>query len=328
MIAAPITPYTAAQQLVSRGLGSLAPCSPEALCEEIAERLSYVSLYRLFPFWAPFLQKGSRDLSSFVGGVFVPGATWDVVLGSYMFDRKLRSVIMEPISRIEVALRTQLAFHWAAASKNEFPHRNLSTYKSSFLKPGKDGDSSPRKRLWETVEKNFQRHKKEQGEIYEDVRQARGLQDLTIHAFMEYTTLGNLERLLRVGLKHKIVKAVAQGMGFRDVDFFVSCVSMLKDVRNACAHQSRVWNSYWRTGDSLPILRNAIPGFTEHVQEERTGAALTVCQLFMRTIAPHSRWKERLLELLNAGYIPAQQVHLVLGFSSHLWYEHPFWATK
>lgn len=323
MSATPITPYTAAQELVRRGLGSLASHSQQTLCDDIAERLNYISLYRLFPFWAPFLQKTSRDSSTFVGGTFVPGATWDMVLGSYMFDRKLRSVIMDPISRIEIALRTQLAYHWAAASKNEYPHRNLSTYKSAFLK----GELSPRKKLWEAVEKNFQRHKIEQGDIYDDVRQARGLQDLTIRAFMEYTTLGNLECLLRAGLKHKIVKAVAQGMGFGNVDFFVSCVSMLKDVRNACAHQSHVWNSYWRTGNSLPILRNSIPGFSEHVQEERTGAALTVCQLFLRTIAPHSRWKERLLELLNAGYIPAQQVHLILGFSSHLWYEHPFWST-
>lgn len=257
----------------------------------------------------------------------MPGSTWEMVWGSYMFDRKLRGVIMDAISRIEVALRTQMAYHWSAESKDDFPHLDLNTYKSSFLKVSKNGDPSPRKKLWSAVEKSFLRHKKAQEEIYEEVRRAAGLQDLTIRAFMEYTTMGNLECLLRAGLKHRIVKNIARSLGFHEVDFFLSCVSLLKDVRNACAHQSRVWNCYWRTVQGGPVLRNAPPGFADLAQEDRTAAALTVCQRFLRTIAPQSRWKERLLKLIYAGYLPAHNVYRILGFSSPAWYEHELWNS-
>lgn len=295
-----------------------------ALCEEIARRLSYISIYRLLPFWVPFLQQGTRDAAGFVGGVFLPGAAWEVVWGSYMFDRKLRGVLMDALSRIEIALRTQISYHWSAASKDLYPHVNLGTYKSAFLKVEKDG-SSPQDKLWKAVEKNFRRNKGEQGEVYEEVRRSSGLQDLTIGTFMEFTTMGNLENLLRAGLKHKIIKAVAHGMGFSEVQFFVSCVSLLTRVRNACAHQTRVWNSYWRTAQSVAILRNAPADFSALVREDRTGAALTVCHLFLRTIAPNSRWKERLQELLHAGYIPEHNACRILGFQSSRWHMHPIW---
>ena len=321
------TPHIFAQELVHHGLSSRTHLSHDELCSEVAQRLNFVSIYRLFPFWQPFLQKQSLNSSSFVGGFFLPGSAWEMVWGSYMFDRKLRVVTMDALSRIEIALRTQIAYHWSAASKDEYPHVDLGTYKSAFLKKPKNGDPSPQDKLWKAVEKNFFRHKSEQGEIYEDVRLANGLQDLTIRAFMEFTTMGNLECLLRAGIKHKIVKEVARSLGFHDVDFFVSCVSLLTRVRNACAHQSRVWNSYWRTSQSLPVLRNAPAGLGTLAQEDRTGAALTVCHIFLRTIAPKSRWKERLLDLVNDGYLPVQKVSRILGFSSPLWHEHAFWKS-
>lgn len=324
-----LTPLSAAHQLVQQGLGSLAQLSLQDLCTEISLRFSFVSPHRLFPFWRPFLQKTRLDSTTLAGGFFMPGTTWEMVWGSYMFDRKLRAVLMDALSRIEVALRTQIAYHWSAASKDAFPHVDLNTYKSAFLKALKNAvEPSPRKKLWNTVEQNFLRQRNNQEEIYEEVRCAQGLQDLTIRSFMEFTTMGNLERLLRCGLKHKIVKNVAHGMGVHDVGFFVSCVSFLTRVRNACAHQSRVWNSYWRTMQGDSILRNTPPGFGELVQTERTGAALTICQLFLRTIAPKSRWKERLLELFREGYVPEQNACCILGFSSPLWYNHPFWRSQ
>lgn len=323
-----LTPLTAALQLVQQGLGSLARLSLQELCSEISLRFNYVSPHRLFPFWRPFLQKSSLDPTTLVGGYFLPGAAWEMVWGSYMFDRKLRAVLMDALSRIEVALRAQIAYHWSAASKDDFPHVDLGTFKSAFLKaPKGEAEPSPRRKLWNAVEQNFFRQRNDQEDIYEEVRRAQGLQDLTIRSFMEFTTMGVLERLLRCGLKHKIVKAVAHGMGVHDVDFFVSCVSFLTRVRNACAHQSRVWNRYWRTTQGDSILRNTPPGFCELVQKDRTGAALTICQLFLRTIAPKSRWKQRLLELFREDYVPEHNACCILGFSSPRWYEHTFWRS-
>lgn len=54
---------------------------------------------------------------------------------------------------------------------------------------------------------------------------------------------------------------VAHNLGMPgDLPFFLSVVSVLNDVRNACAHQSRVWNNRWlgRRGNEI-LKRSANP---------------------------------------------------------------------
>lgn len=54
---------------------------------------------------------------------------------------------------------------------------------------------------------------------------------------------------------------VAHNLGMPgDLPFFLSVVSVLNDVRNASAHQSRVWNNRWlgRRGNEI-LKRSANP---------------------------------------------------------------------
>lgn len=93
----PLTYADQAARLLSRGLNA----DPATL----EKRLAAVSYYRLTGYLYPFRQPGSDD--------FQPGTSLDVVWRRYTFDRRFRLLIMDPIERVEIALRSQLVYEHA-----------------------------------------------------------------------------------------------------------------------------------------------------------------------------------------------------------------------
>ena len=70
--------------------------------EELIRRLKTVSYYRLSGYWYPF--RNADD-------TLQPGTSLDHVWRRYTFDRKLRLLVLDAIDRVEIAVRTGLAYH-------------------------------------------------------------------------------------------------------------------------------------------------------------------------------------------------------------------------
>ena len=66
--------------------------------------LSFISLYRLRAYTYTYQDNKDSDHP------FYKGVTFDRVLNTYLFDRKLRLLIFDAIERIEIALRTQIIY--------------------------------------------------------------------------------------------------------------------------------------------------------------------------------------------------------------------------
>lgn len=96
-----------AQRLLDRGL--------IADKEELIRRLSAVSYYRLSGYLFPFREKESDNFRSSTKLCVV----WD----RYCFDRRLRVLLLDAIERVEVAVRTQLVYHFSG-SHGAFGHTN------------------------------------------------------------------------------------------------------------------------------------------------------------------------------------------------------------
>jgi abortive infection bacteriophage resistance protein len=92
-----------ADQLISRGMvGDRAT---------MVARLSYVNYYRLSAYWRSFRKPGSTSHERL--DEFADGTEFETAWDHYVFDQRLRVLVMEAIERIEVATRTQLAYHHA-----------------------------------------------------------------------------------------------------------------------------------------------------------------------------------------------------------------------
>ena len=102
------------------------------LREEIEQRLRYINYYRLSAYWHPFteIRKGEKGKELF----FQAGVHWEDVMARYMFDRRLRNLLFDAISRIEIALRTQVAYQWVKGSHSfPRPQSDPQKYMKSFV---------------------------------------------------------------------------------------------------------------------------------------------------------------------------------------------------
>jgi abortive infection bacteriophage resistance protein len=86
------------QLLISRGL----TVSDQA---EASHYLTYIGYYRLSGYALPF-QKGGSGADRHD---FKPGTTFTQILERYVFDRRLRLLVMDAVERIEVAIRAALS---------------------------------------------------------------------------------------------------------------------------------------------------------------------------------------------------------------------------
>src|SRR5680860_130331 len=68
----------------------------------MVERLGSVNYYRLSGYWHPFVDSKEQ---------FEEGTSFETVWARYAFDRRLRLVVMDAIERVEIAIRTWLAYH-------------------------------------------------------------------------------------------------------------------------------------------------------------------------------------------------------------------------
>jgi len=67
-----------------------------------------ISYYRLSGYWYPFRE---RDAQGLIGNHFIDGSRFDQAIALYEFDKKLRSLILDALERVEVAVRTQITYH-------------------------------------------------------------------------------------------------------------------------------------------------------------------------------------------------------------------------
>lgn len=100
----PLTLEQQADQLIARGM-----TGDKAV---MIQRLGATNYYRLSGYWHPFREVDPRDHKTLLDS-FRAGTSFDEVWCRYVFDRRLRLVVMDAIERIEVAVRTQLMYHHA-----------------------------------------------------------------------------------------------------------------------------------------------------------------------------------------------------------------------
>ncbi|MEO7149850.1 MAG: Abi family protein [Rhodanobacteraceae bacterium] len=83
--------------------------------------LRNISYYRLSAYCLPF-----KD-----GDAFRPGIAFDDIAGLYIFDRKLRLLVLDAIERIEVAVRTAVTYEIAHAH-GPFGHTDPANFAPGF----------------------------------------------------------------------------------------------------------------------------------------------------------------------------------------------------
>lgn len=311
--------------LIKRGLA----VTDKALAADYLARIGY---YRLSAYWYS-LRKLRLTKDEATGQFkaereddFVPGATFQQVLDLYVFDKKLRLLLLDAIERVEVSVRVDIAYVLSAKDifaqeRPDLLHPNF-TAKPQADKPSeyekwlvKHGDLADKSR--ETFVKHF--------------KEKYGL-PLPIWVSIELWDFGMLSRFYE-GMQIWDKRKIAQTYSIPDKhgkweawQVLQSWLRTINFVRNVVAHHSRLWNKNLVDQPRLPGKGTEFESLVGNNEAlARPYIVLCILSYLLKKICPNSSWQKRVIALVKE--FPEMPGHSIsdMGFPEG-WDKQAFWV--
>jgi abortive infection bacteriophage resistance protein len=268
--------------------------------------LKFVGYYRLsgyFRFYGdPADEKGER---------FVPGTTFQAVLDLYVFDRKIRVLLLDALERIEVAARAEICNTGALNGKEgafwlncaaNFDHGQHNVIAKILAE--RAGTTQNHGIFHQFIVHFFKR--------YAD-------QTPPSWMAMEAFSFGDVSVTYKK-MKGELRSPIASSFKLQH-DILESWLHALAFGRNICAHHARVWN---RTFTIKPKIPKQYLEVWPRKAQDRLYTLCCVIHHMMNVIADGSAWSSRLRDLVDERpNIPLD----LMGFPLS-WKDHSFWGFQ
>lgn len=280
-----------------------------------AERyIRHIGYYRLSAYWLPF------EIPPPNGGPrthqFLPGTDFDHIVDLYIFDRKLRLLIMEAIERVEVSVRTQWAGELAVGAKDEGRASPAHAHLDHGLFKDYRNHIKDLERLVREIEYSgemFVQH-------YKDTYSEPGLPP--IWACVETMSLGALSRWVQNTKQTACKKAIMGSLKLPTIEILEAVLHTLTPVRNVCAHHARLWNRRFpMTYPVIKRLRGRLQEPSLTLEDHHLFNHLVILDHLMTAIQPGTAWTRRLKDLLERR---SDQELAWMGFPSN-WRDRDPW---
>jgi abortive infection bacteriophage resistance protein len=259
--------------------------SDDALAQSFLNRIGY---YRLSGYWYPYRESAGTGANLVVGDKFRPGAKFSEVVELYVFDKRLRLLMMDVIERIEIALRVQITLELGKLGSHA--HRDVSALHPNFLRPSAKGSLESHHQKWLRLhDEAFARSKEEFAKHFKS-KYAGEAPPIWIAA--ELWDFGAMS-VLYSGMRKDGQLAIAQFFGVPSFQIMETWLRALNVTRNICAHHSRLWNKpntvqpKWPSPAECPDLGHIA---TDTHALTRVYAIACICAYFLKTINPNSSW--------------------------------------
>lgn len=291
-------------QLQERGLQIKHP--------RIAEKyLINISYYRLGEYW--YVMQSDKE-----NHIFKPNSKFTDVIALYNFDAELRLLLFDIIEKIEISLRTKLIYY-LSLEIDPWWFQNFSLFSDS--KALVKTLSNLEEEISRTKDVSITNHNKKHKD---DGRFPPSWKSL------EQTSFGALSKLY--GNLNNTVKSkdtIAKEFGAVNHTYLPSWLQSIAQIRNFCAHHSRLWNrNLPGTVKLLPNPPNPWINHPDNIPKQHEFSKLYVHMCLMKymlnTIIPHNEFTQKLTKLLEK--YPSVDPN-ALGMKTN-WQEEPLWKIK
>lgn len=289
-------PKTYAEQVaILRGRGLAIPDAAHA-----EHCLRHHNYYRLSAYRFAFTNPSNADQ-------FIEGTTFDDLWGLYCFDRRLRLLVMEGLKRLEISVRTNVAYALAHIY-GVFAYEDPAHFHSHLRHT----------KALATLDDELRRSK----EVFvQHYRKEYNLQRPPIWAACEVMSFGLLSRFYENIKADRVRKSIAKEYGLMP-HTMRSLLLHAVYVRNLCAHHSRLWNRKFTI--TLACPRNepsALVASLHPTEDRRIYNTLTTLAHIVNIVEPENHWSHQVRALLHAQTYP---VICCMGFPSD-WETRPIW---
>lgn len=293
-------PYSKQIQTFANQVGILKQRGMVIADENDAEEwLRKVSYYRMSGYWYPLLADRQNH-------IFKSGSTFEQARMLYEFDSCLRQIVLSCIERIEVAVRTQMAYMMSMAYNGFwFEDVNLFSHQPQHTKTITSIQDEYH-RSDEQFVRSFRRK-------YSDPLPPSWIT-------LEITSFGTMSMIYQ-NLKPGLPKRdVAAAFGVSDT-VFASWLHTLVYIRNICAHHARLWNRTLGVRPLMPRRTHRTFIAQPATNTQRVYFVLAIIRYWLNIIEPDNTLTQNLTTLFSKypGVNPG-----ALGFPSS-WQQEPLW---
>lgn len=292
-----------AQQLVDRGL-------IVTDYARLLRELRTIGYYRLSAYWLPFElpPPAGRTRSK----QFAPGTRHEHIVDLYIFDRKLRLLVMEAVERIEIAVRSSWTNRLSLACG---PHAHMDPV--NFSNPWRHAERLAK--IASSIEPS--------GEVFVQHYKANYQTPFLppLWAVTETMTLGTLAQWVKMTKDQAVQKQVAVDLGMPSADVLNSVLPALSYVRNICAHHGRLWNRRLVVKmKKIKRIESELVITPSNELDDRLYNMLVVCLHMLRVQSPQTTYAGRVVALVDT-LSDAQR--LAMGFPGD-WRERRIWGLE
>ncbi len=285
--------------------------------EKARRYLTNIGFYRLSAYMLTFQSDTSPR-------TFNEDTFFDDISNLYIFDRKLRLLLLDAIEKIEIAIRARIIDVLSLKYKSPYFYANPELF---FKEEYSD-------RFMDKIRETLRGSDKREAFIKHYYNSYQELENKLPPSWMMFQLLTFKQLSVFIdNLKHNDAKLLAKQFNLKNAKTFSSWIRSLSDMRNICAHHSRVWNRIFGVIPIVPqldsdmiisipteidLLENMIP-----VKPHRKlYFQIVILWFFLKQISPGSTWINRLTNLINEYKIPVKH----MGFPD-AWIDDEFWKN-
>ena len=276
--------------------------------EELMRRwLLTVGYYRLSAYWLPWESPPTNSQTR--SKTFPEGTEFSDIIDIYVFDRKLRLLIMEAIDRFEIAVRARWTNRLSLA-QGSHAHMDCANFSDGFEYAGMYAKISNTAK--QSKEVFIEHYRKKYTTPY-----LPALWQIT-----ELMTLGEISIWVKATKDKNVKDAIARDIGLPNKETLEGVLQLLSYIRNICAHHGRLWNR--RTVKRSPNIRAFHLDMEIEVQGDQRQPGnsiynvLVVLSKTLRHQSPDTTFPQRVRDLVNTRSLDQQND---MGFP-------PDWSTK
>ncbi len=252
---------------------------------EASAYLFNISYYRLRAYTYPF-----QDNSEYGDHEFTRNDIhFNEIIDLYCFDCRLRLLIFNAIEKIEVAVRAKIVQVYAESTNDSHWYLDRSLYRFGY------------EDLMEHINADVDRSNEDFIKHYKS-KYAKPQMPPSWMA-LEVVSFATLSRLYQALILDKRKEYIARAFGLPKVAILENWLHAISNLRNCCAHHSRVWNRRFMVHVKLPynptysfIDRNTI----NDLRPNKLFAVLSCVAYILNIISPGNEFKTNVKRLLKS----------------------------
>lgn len=299
-------PSELVQKLISEGV--------DIEDKEFAEKIIYCHNYfRLKAYFIPFMN---------ADGTFRPNTNFESIYNLYLADQRIRDFLFPLIAILEVQIRAVIDNEITASTNDPFWHLDPSNFISyeEIKKVLDKAGNRFRTGKQEFVKHHLERYYTSKSFDFKQIPPFWVISEiLTIEQLQTFATKIDSNKFSSAG-SNKLNNCAIQ-FGFNSYNALTTNIKCIRDLRNICAHHSRLWNKNLAAPNAVIKNLKFKPPKDQH---NRLYSHLVMLKIMCKKRGIDDGIKDFFTSLISSHQI-FQEQYQSMGFPDS-WEQDPFWS--